>query len=55
MLCDSSKTTIKCKFLKDKVIRPGELVYFDRHLINVGEPEESQSPMNLNKQKNGHK
>ena len=56
MLCDSSKTPIERKFLKkDEVIRPGELVYFDCHLVDLGEPEEShQSPVNLNKQKNGY-
>ena len=56
MLCDSSKTPIERKFLKkDEVIWPGELVYFDFHLVDVGEPEEShQSPVNLNKQKNGN-
>ena len=55
MLCDSSNTLIECKFLKkNEVIWLGQLVYFDCHLVDVGELEEShQSPVNLNKQKNG--
>ncbi|KAI4315551.1 hypothetical protein L6164_028348 [Bauhinia variegata] len=54
VLCDSIKTPIECKFLKkDEVIRTGESVLFDGHLVEVGEPERShQSLRNPNEQTN---
>lgn len=52
VLCDLSKTPIERRFLKkDEIIRTGESVYFDCHIVDVGEPEGShQSPVNLDEQ-----
>ncbi|KAF7828115.1 uncharacterized protein G2W53_019279 [Senna tora] len=52
VLCDLSKTPVERRFLKkDEVIRPGQSLYFDGHLVDVGEPEGShQSPINLDEE-----
>lgn len=43
-----NKTPIERRFLKkDENIRPGESIYFDGHIVDVGDPKEShQYPMN---------
>ena len=39
VLCDLNKRPLERRFLKkDEVIRAGESVYFDGHLVDVGEP-----------------
>ncbi|KAK7358499.1 hypothetical protein VNO77_00428 [Canavalia gladiata] len=49
ILCDLSKRPLERRFLKkDEVIRAGESVYFDGHLVIAGEPEGSHpSPAKL--------
>nr|XP_012572110.1 uncharacterized protein LOC101489105 isoform X3 [Cicer arietinum] len=49
VLCDLSKRPLERRFLKkDEVIRAGESVYFNGHLVDVGDPEGSgQSPAKL--------
>ncbi|KAJ1408190.1 hypothetical protein SESBI_23723 [Sesbania bispinosa] len=56
VLYDLSKRTLERRFLKkDEVIRVGESVYFDGHLVDVGEPEGShQSPVKLNERRTGN-
>ncbi|KAJ1438056.1 hypothetical protein SESBI_03488 [Sesbania bispinosa] len=55
VLYDLSKRPLERRFLKkDEVIRVGESVYFDGHLVDVGEPEGShQSPVKLNERRTG--
>lgn len=50
-----SKRPLEHRFLKKhEVIRAGESVYFDGHLVDVGEPEGShQSPVKLNERGTG--
>ncbi|RDX90192.1 hypothetical protein CR513_27974, partial [Mucuna pruriens] len=57
VLCDLSKRPLERRFLKkDEVIRPGESVYFDGHLVEVGEPQGSNhSPAKLNERGIGNK
>lgn len=56
VLYDLSKRPLGRRFLKkDEVIRAGESVYFDGHLVKVGEPEGShQSPVKLNERGTGN-
>ncbi|XP_021894805.1 uncharacterized protein LOC110812357 isoform X2 [Carica papaya] len=53
MLYDTSKKLLVSRFLKkDEVIRSGELLAFDTHLVDIGESEEnSKSSRDLNSQK----
>ncbi|XP_019446482.1 PREDICTED: uncharacterized protein LOC109349892 isoform X2 [Lupinus angustifolius] len=57
VLYDLSKRPLERRFLKkDEVIRAGESVRFDGHLVDVGEPEGShQSPVKLNEQDTGNR
>ncbi|XP_020239546.1 uncharacterized protein LOC109818477 isoform X2 [Cajanus cajan] len=50
VLCDLSRSPLERRFLKkDEVIRAGESIYFDGHLVEVGEPKGSHhSPTKLN-------
>ncbi|KAK7318078.1 hypothetical protein RJT34_02776 [Clitoria ternatea] len=50
VLCDLGKRPLDRRFLKkNEVIRAGESIYFDGHLVEVGEPEGSQhSSVKLN-------
>ncbi|KAF1872588.1 hypothetical protein Lal_00016424 [Lupinus albus] len=52
VLYDSSKRPLERRFLKkDEVVKVGESVRFDGHLVDVGEPQGShQSPVKLNEQ-----
>eukprot|EP00261_Vitis_vinifera_P026320 XP_010659685.1 PREDICTED: uncharacterized protein LOC104881368 isoform X1 [Vitis vinifera] len=52
MLYDASKKLLDSRFLKkDEVIRSGESLTFDAHLVDVGEPEGNHKPvMGLNVQ-----
>ncbi|TKY60748.1 hypothetical protein E2542_SST17847 [Spatholobus suberectus] len=56
VLCDLSKRPLERRFLKkDEVIREGESVYFDGHLVEVGEPEGSHhSPAKSNERGTGN-
>ncbi|CAL0312569.1 unnamed protein product [Lupinus luteus] len=57
VLYDLSKRPLERRFLKrDEVIRAGESVRFDGHLVDVGEPEGShESSVNLNEQGTGNR
>lgn len=52
MLYDSNKKLLDSRFLKkDEVIKSGETLTFDAHLVDVGEPEGNHEPlMELNVQ-----
>ena len=54
MLFDASRKLLDSRFLKkDEVIRSGELVAFDGHLVEVGELDGDHKPlMDLNVQGN---
>ncbi|KHN16721.1 hypothetical protein glysoja_002818 [Glycine soja] len=56
VLYDLSKRPLERRFLrKDEVIREGESVYFDGHLVEVGEHEGSHhSPVKLNERGTGN-
>ncbi|KAG5030062.1 hypothetical protein JHK87_013576 [Glycine soja] len=56
VLYDLSKRPIERRFVrKDEVIREGESVYFDGHLVEVGQPEGSHhSPAKLNERGTGN-
>ena len=56
VLYDLSKRPLERRFLrKDEVIREGESVYFDGHLVEVGQPEGSHhSPAKLNERGTGN-
>lgn len=56
VLFDLSKRPLERRFLKkDEVIKSGESVYFDGHLVDVGELEGShQSPVKFNERGTGH-
>lgn len=56
VLYDLSKRPLERRFLKkDQVIKAGESVYFDGHLVDVGEPEGShQSLLKLNERGTGN-
>ncbi|XP_027343194.1 uncharacterized protein LOC113855761 [Abrus precatorius] len=56
VLCDLNKKPLERRFLKkDEIVRAGELVYFDGHLVEVGEPEGSHhSPAKLKEGCNGN-
>ena len=52
MLYDANKNLLNSRFLKkDEVIKSGETLTFDAHLVDVGEPEGNHEPvMGLNVQ-----
>jgi len=54
VLYDLSKRPLERRFLKkDEIITMGESVYFDGHLVEVGEPEGSDhSPAKLSERGN---
>ena len=49
MLYDATRTLLDSRFLKkDEIIRSGESLAFDAHLVDIGETEEiHKSPMDL--------